>query len=93
MGGSGSILLLHPHYVLWPHSPPPPNPEVGLFASECMEQGPRTLWRVAGAGMARLSEPEQPMSPLCSLHTWAFFSSFMNSTGHCCSTVLEARAT
>jgi hypothetical protein len=74
MDGSGSILLLHPHYVLWPHNLPPPLPEVGLCASECMEQGPHTLWRVASAGMAGLSEPELPVSPLCPLHTWIFLT-------------------
>jgi hypothetical protein len=45
-------------YILWPHSPPPPDPEVGLRASECREQGPHTLWKVVSAGMAGLSEPE-----------------------------------
>jgi hypothetical protein len=82
MDGSRSILLLHIHCVLWPHSPPPPAPEVWLCVSECMEQRSCTLWRVASAGMAGLSEPELPVSPLCSLHTCIFFNTLMNSTGH-----------
>jgi hypothetical protein len=39
-----------------------------------MEQRSCTLWRVASAGMAGLSEPELPVSPLCALHTWIFLT-------------------